>query len=111
MRLCASRIRSINRAIARVQSSARSASGRTRGNSASSAAPVVSMNAPKFAGIIVIQRAKPHRTFNRMSRGDASSVTARPIRESDRDLSAQRMMAAGRHVCQVLCKPRNCRQI
>jgi hypothetical protein len=53
MRLSASRIRSINRAIARVQSSAWCASGRTHGHSASSPAPAVTMNAPKFVKIVV----------------------------------------------------------
>jgi hypothetical protein len=58
MRLSASRIRSINRAIARVQSSAWSASERTPGRSAPSPAPVVSMNAPKFVKIVVVPRSK-----------------------------------------------------
>jgi hypothetical protein len=58
MRLSASRIRSINRAIARVQSSAWSASGTTHGHSAPSPAPVVSMNPPKFVNIVAVPRSK-----------------------------------------------------
>jgi hypothetical protein len=58
MRLSASRIRSINRAMARVQASAWSASGRTYGHSAPSPAPAVSMNAPKFVKIVVIPKSK-----------------------------------------------------
>jgi hypothetical protein len=58
MRLSASRIRSIDRAIARVQSSAWSASGTTHGHSAPSPAPVFSMNAPKYVKIIAIPRSK-----------------------------------------------------
>ena len=53
MRLSASRIRSINRAIARVQSSAWRASKTTHGRSASGLATVVSMNASKFVKIVV----------------------------------------------------------
>ncbi len=49
-------IRSINRAIARVQSSAWSASGRTHGHSAPTPAPAVSMNAPKFVKIVAVPR-------------------------------------------------------
>ena len=58
MRLSASRIRSINRAIARVQSSAWSASGRTHGHSAPSPAPVSSMNSPKFVKFVAVPRSK-----------------------------------------------------
>lgn len=58
MRLSASRIRSINRAIARVQSPARSASGRTQRYSGPNTAPVVSMNATKFVKIVVVPRSK-----------------------------------------------------
>jgi hypothetical protein len=56
MRLSASRIRSINRAIARVQSSAWSASGSTHGHSAPSPANVFSMNAPKFVKIVAVPK-------------------------------------------------------
>ncbi|MFC5861714.1 hypothetical protein ACFPT7_05375 [Acidicapsa dinghuensis] len=58
MRLSASRIRSINRAIARVQSTAWFASGRTHGHSTPSPAPVVSMNAPTFVKIVAIPKCK-----------------------------------------------------
>ena len=58
MRLSASRIRSINRAIARVQSSAWSASGRTDGHLAPSPATTVSRNAPKFVKIVAVPRGK-----------------------------------------------------
>jgi len=56
MRLSANRIRSINRAIARVQSSAWPASGRTHGNSALSPAPAVPVSAAKFAKIVAVPR-------------------------------------------------------
>jgi hypothetical protein len=58
MRLSASRIRSINRAIARVQSFAWSDSGRTHRHSDSATAPVVSTNAPKFVKIVAVPRSK-----------------------------------------------------
>ena len=58
MRLSASRIRSINRAIARVQSSAWCASGRSHGHSAPSPAPVLSMNRPKFIKIVAVPKSK-----------------------------------------------------
>jgi hypothetical protein len=58
MRLSAGRIRSINRAIARVQSSAWSASGRTHGHSAPSPASGLSMNPPKFIKIVAVPRNK-----------------------------------------------------
>jgi hypothetical protein len=58
MRLSASRIRSINRAIARVQLSAWSAPGRTHGQSAPSPVPVVSMNVRKFVKIVAVPRCK-----------------------------------------------------
>ena len=58
MRMSASRIRSINRAIARVQSSAWSASGGPHVHSAPSPAPVVSMNAPKFVKIVAVPSSK-----------------------------------------------------
>ena len=58
MRLSASRIRSINRAIARVQSTAWSASGRIHGHSAPSPAPVASMNAPRFVKIVAVPKCK-----------------------------------------------------
>jgi hypothetical protein len=58
MRLSASRIRSINRAIARVRSSAWFASGRTHGHSAPSSAAVVSMNSPRFVKIVAVPRSK-----------------------------------------------------
>jgi len=58
MRLSASRIRSINRAIAKVQSSAWSASARTLGHSASSPASVLSMNPPKVIKIVAVPRSK-----------------------------------------------------
>jgi hypothetical protein len=58
MRLSASRIRSINRAIARVQSSAWCASGRTHGQSAPNPAPVFPMNASKFVKIVAVPRSK-----------------------------------------------------
>jgi len=58
MRLSASRIRSINRAIARVQSSAWSAPRRTHGHSAPYPAPVFSMSAPKFVEIVAVPRSK-----------------------------------------------------
>jgi hypothetical protein len=58
MRLSASRIRSINRAIARVQSSAWSASEGIHGHSAPNPAPVFSMNAPKFVKIVAVPRSK-----------------------------------------------------
>lgn len=56
MRLSASRIRSINRAIARVQSTAWSASGRTHGHSAPN--PAVSMNAPRFVKIVAVPKCR-----------------------------------------------------
>ena len=58
MRLSASRIRSINRAIARVQSSAWCSSGTTHGHSATNPAPVFPMNAPKFTKIVAVPRSK-----------------------------------------------------
>ena len=58
MRLSASRIRSINRAIARVQSSAWSAPYRNYCHSTPRPAPVVSMNAPKFVKIVAVPRSK-----------------------------------------------------
>jgi len=58
MRLSASRIRSINRAIARVQSSAWCASGRSHGHPATSPAPAVPMNAPKYVKIVVAPSGK-----------------------------------------------------
>jgi len=58
MRLSSSRIRSINRAIARVQSSAWSALGRTHGHSAPSPAPTVSGNPPKFLKIVAVPSSK-----------------------------------------------------
>ena len=58
MRLSASRIRSINRAIARVQSAAWSASGRTHRHSAPSLALVASMNAPRFVKIVAVPRSR-----------------------------------------------------
>jgi hypothetical protein len=58
MRLSASRIRSINRAIARVQSSAWCASGRPHGHSTTSPAPAASMNAPRFVKIVVAPSSK-----------------------------------------------------
>ena len=58
MRLSASRIRSINRAIARVQSSAWCASGRTHGHSAPNPTPVLYMNPPKFVKIVAVPRTK-----------------------------------------------------
>ena len=58
MRLSASRIRSINRAMARVQASAWSASGRTymATRPSSPRRRLVSMNAPKFVKIVVIPK-------------------------------------------------------
>jgi len=58
MRLSASRIRSINRAITRVQSSVWSASPKTLGQSASSPASVLSMKPPKFIKIVAVPRTK-----------------------------------------------------
>jgi hypothetical protein len=58
MRLSASRIRSINRAIARVQSSAWCASGRTHGHSAPNPAPAFPMNASKLVKVVAVPRSK-----------------------------------------------------
>ena len=58
MRLSASRIRSINRAIARVQSSAWSVPERTHGHSAVNPAPVQPINQPKFVRVVVVPRSK-----------------------------------------------------
>jgi hypothetical protein len=58
MRLSASRIRSINRAIARVQSSAWCASGRTHGHSAPNPTPAFPMNASKFVKIEAVPKSK-----------------------------------------------------
>ena len=56
MRLSASRIRSINRAIARVQSSAWSASARNHHQSTTNPAPAVAVNAAKFVKVVAIPR-------------------------------------------------------
>jgi hypothetical protein len=58
MRLSASRTRSINRAIARVQSSAWSAPGRAHGHPAPNPVPASSMNTPNFVKIVVAPRSK-----------------------------------------------------
>jgi hypothetical protein len=56
MRLSASRIRSINRAIARVQSSAWSASAPNQRNSTNTLKPVVPVSAAKFVKIVAVPR-------------------------------------------------------
>ncbi len=56
MRLSANRIRSINRAIARVQSSAWSASDRKPRNSPTCPMPAVSVSAAKFVKVVVVPR-------------------------------------------------------
>jgi hypothetical protein len=58
MRLSASRIRSINRAIARVQSSAWSAPARNHRQSTPNPAPAVSVDAAKFVKIVAAPRSK-----------------------------------------------------
>lgn len=56
MRLSASRIRSINRAIARVQSSAWSAPDRNRHRSLANPKLAVSVNAAEFVKVVVVPR-------------------------------------------------------
>jgi hypothetical protein len=56
MRLSASRIRSINRAIARVQSSAWSASAPNHRHSPTNPPPTFSMSATKFVKIVAVRR-------------------------------------------------------
>jgi hypothetical protein len=56
MRLSASRIRSINRAIARVQSSAWSAPDRNPHRPLANPTPAVSMNVAEFVKVVVVPR-------------------------------------------------------
>jgi hypothetical protein len=56
MRLSASRIRSINRAIARAQSSAWSASARNSPHSSANPSPTVPVNAAKFGKVVAVRR-------------------------------------------------------
>lgn len=56
MRLSASRIRSINRAIARAQSSAWSASARNSHHSTSNPSPTVPVSAAKFVKVVAVPR-------------------------------------------------------
>jgi hypothetical protein len=56
MRLSASRIRSINRAIVRVQSSAWNSSARNDHPSTANPAPPVAVNAAKFVKVVAIPR-------------------------------------------------------
>jgi hypothetical protein len=58
MRLSASRIRSINRAITRVQSSAWSASYRNHSHSTPNSTPAVPVSATKFVKIVAVPRSK-----------------------------------------------------
>jgi hypothetical protein len=58
MRLSASRIRSINRAIARVQSSAWFAPNRNDRYTTTNLAPAVSLSAAKFVKIVAVPRSK-----------------------------------------------------
>ncbi len=58
MRLSASRIRSINRAIARVQSSAWSAPQRTPGHSAVNPEPARPINRSQFVRVVVVPNRK-----------------------------------------------------
>ena len=56
MRLSASRIRSINRAIARVQSSAWPASTRNSRHSTANPRPTVPVSAAKFVKVVAVPR-------------------------------------------------------
>jgi hypothetical protein len=56
MRLSASRIRSINRAIARVQSSAWSASARNHRQPTANPTPTIAVNAAKFVKVVAVPR-------------------------------------------------------